>query len=44
MTIVDDDMADILFLAQHQGWTWQALQDAPEHIVEGLRLLDSKRA
>ena len=37
-------MADVVFLAEHPGWSWQQLQDAPDLIVAGIRLLDRKRA
>lgn len=37
-------MRDILFLDAHPGWTWHDLQATPEDVVEGLRLLDAKRA
>jgi hypothetical protein len=36
-------MADIVFLDGHPGWTWQDLQDTPDDIVEGLKLLAAKR-
>ena len=37
-------MREILFLDKHTGWTWADMQAAPEGIVEGLMLLDLKRA
>jgi hypothetical protein len=31
---------ETLFLVRHPGWTWQALQDAPDDVVEQIRLHD----
>lgn len=44
MKIEDDDMRDVLWLDTHPGWTWADMMTAPDAIVEGLRLLDVKRA
>lgn len=37
-------MRDILFLDKHPGWTYADLMATPLDIVEGLRLLDAKKA
>ena len=41
---MDDDMAAILFLDKHPGWTYDDLVTAPESVVEGLMALDLERA
>jgi hypothetical protein len=42
--VKDEDLADVLFLDAHPGWTWDALMSAPENVVEGLRQLDLLKA
>ena len=39
----DADLADIFFLENHPGWTWTDLQNTPEIIVRGMRMLTQKR-
>jgi len=38
------DLADALFLRNHPGWTWQALQDTPEPVVAILQDLERRIA
>ena len=40
---VDVDMADVIFLDKHPGWSWADLVAAPDEIVLALKLLDTKR-
>lgn len=42
--MTDDDLAAILFLDAHPGWSWADLMGAPEHIVAGLLSLDREKA
>lgn len=37
-------MRDVLFLDKHPGWTWADLMQTPYEIIEGIRLLDAKKA
>lgn len=37
-------MSDIVFLANHPGWTWNDLMQTPDRIVAGMRLLDRELA
>jgi hypothetical protein len=37
-------MGDVLFLDSHPGWTWPDMAATPDIIIEGLRLLASKKA
>ena len=37
-------MSDVIFLERHPGWSWSDLMAAPDVIVQGLRLLDRKKA
>jgi hypothetical protein len=40
----DPDMADVIFLDKHPGWSWTDLMAAPDHIVAGMRELDRAKA
>ena len=42
--VEDDEMAAILFLDKHPGWTYDDLVTAPEDVVAGLMALDLERA
>lgn len=39
----DGPLHDIFFLAKHPGWSYADLENAPDEIVAGLRLVDLKR-
>jgi hypothetical protein len=38
-----DVFSDAIFLSAHPGWTWQALQDAPDEVIEIIRKYESAR-
>lgn len=42
--VEDADMADVVFLVTHPGWSYADLMATPDLIVAGIRLLDQKRA
>lgn len=44
MKVTDTDLDDILFLDRHPGWSYADLLAAPETIVDGIKLLDNKKA
>ena len=40
----DDDLADVMFLDAHPGWTWADLQAAPDDVIAIMRALQRARA
>jgi hypothetical protein len=40
---VDPDLADAYFLADHPGWTWFDLEEAPEDLVDTMREIRNAR-
>lgn len=40
----DPDLLDALFLLNHPGWTWRALQETPADIIEIITLAESLAA
>jgi hypothetical protein len=42
--VKDVDLADILFLDRHPGFSYDALMNTPDDIVAGIKLLDAERA
>lgn len=43
MTSNDPDLLDAMFLANHPGWSWRDLQDAPARVVAALKVIDQER-
>jgi hypothetical protein len=41
---VDDDLADVMFLDAHPGWTWADLQAAPDDVIAIMRALQRARS
>ncbi len=44
VTVDDDRLADVLFLANHPAWTWRDLEDTPEDVLASLRILERAQA
>ena len=40
---VGPDLADAFFLANHPGWSWRDLQEAPDDLIETMRLIHAAR-
>lgn len=39
-----DLFSDAMFLAEHPGWTWQALRDTPAEVIDLIRKYDEAMA
>lgn len=39
MSVADDRLADVLFLADHPAWTWRDLEETPEDVLALTRQL-----
>lgn len=39
MSVTDDRLADVLFLANHPAWTWRDLEETPEDVIGLMRQL-----
>lgn len=37
-------LLDVLFLDRHPAWSWTDLMDAPDDVIEAMRLLDREKA
>ena len=44
VTVDDDRLADVLYLANHPQWTWRDLEETPEDVLACLRILERAQA